>query len=105
MTTLQDRGQEFENRFKHDQEIDFKVAARRNRMLGLWAADRLGLEGEAASGYARDVVDAALPGGTNKVVAKVVADLNAVGDGVTAARVRFELDHFAFAARRQVMAE
>jgi hypothetical protein len=65
----------------------------------------MGLRGEAAASYAREVVAAAFPGGTEKVVAKVAADLNASGDATTAAQVRFELDHFAVTARQQVMAE
>jgi hypothetical protein len=104
MTTLQDREKEFENRFKHDQELEFKVNARRNRMLGLWAAERMGLPAEDASAYAKSVVDAAFVGGAKTVIAKVTADLNAKGDGVTADQVKFELDHFGAAARRQVMA-
>ena len=64
MPTLADRGKEFESRFKHDQEFKFKATARRNRLLGLWAAERLGLLGEAAEAYVKHVVDAQFaPGG------------------------------------------
>ena len=104
MTTLQDREKEFETRFKHDQELQFKVNTRRNRLLGLWAAERMGLPAEDAAAYAKGVVDAAFGGGTKTVIAKVTADLNAMGDSVTADQVKFELDHFAVTARKQVMA-
>jgi hypothetical protein len=104
MTTLQDREKEFETRFKHDQELEFKVNTRRNRLLGLWAAERMGLPADDAAAYARSVVDAAFAGGAKAVIAKVTADLNAKGDGVTADQVKFELDHFAATARQQIMA-
>ena len=102
MTTLQDREKEFETRFKHDQELEFKVNTRRNR--GLWAAERMGMPADDAAAYAKSVVDAAFAGGAKAVIAKVTADLNAKGDGVTADQVKFELDHFAVTARRQIMA-
>jgi hypothetical protein len=104
MTTLQDREKEFETRFKHDQELQFKINTRRNRLLGLWAAERMGFPAEDAAAYAKSVVNAAFAGGTKAVVAKVTADLNGKGDGVTAEQVKFELDHFAATARQQVMA-
>ena len=106
MTTFPDREKEFEARFKHDQELRFKATARRNMMLGLWAADRLGLFGDAAEAYARQVVDAQFdPGGDRHVIDKVTADLNAKDPTITAARIRFELDHFAKRAKQQLMKE
>ena len=76
MPTLADREKEFEARFKHDQEFKFKATARRNRLLGFWAAERLGLLGEAAETYVKHVVDA-----------------------------QFELEHFAEQAKQQLMRE
>ena len=105
MTTFQDREKEFEARFKHDEELKFKVTARRNRLLGLWAAGRMGLAGEAADAYAREVVEAEFKGGDPKVVEKVCADLNAKGQSCTPAQIRFELDHFAERAKQQIMQE
>ena len=65
MTTFDAREKEFEARFKHDQELQFKITARRNRLVGLWAAQHLGLLGDAAEAYAQRVVEAQLqPGGT-----------------------------------------
>jgi hypothetical protein len=105
MTTFDDREQEFEARFKHDQDLRFKVTARRNRMLGLWAAERMGLPDEAAQAYAKEIVEAEFGGGDHHVVEKIVADLAAKGQSATPAQVRFQLDHMASLARRQVMQE
>jgi len=106
MPTFDDREKDFEARFKHDQELQFKVKARRNRLLGLWAAEKMGLSGADADTYAKSVVAAEFDkGGDHHVVDKVVADLAAKGQGVTAAQVQFELDHFAETAKQQVMSE
>jgi hypothetical protein len=106
MTTFDKREKEFEARFKHDQELQFKITARRNRLLGLWAAQRLGLLGEAAEAYAERVVAAQLqPGGNKMVVDKLAIDLGAKDPTFTAARIRFERDHFTEQAKRQLMNE
>ena len=105
MATFEDREKEFEARFKHDQELRFKVTARRNRLAGLWAAEKMGLSGEAAAGYAKTVVDAEFSGGDHHVVEKLVADLAAKGQSFTPAQVQFELNHFAETAKKQVMSE
>ena len=101
MATFQDREKEFEARFKHDEELRFKVTARRNRLVGLWAAERMGLTGEAAEAYAKSIVDAEFAGGDPHVVEKLVADLAAKDHTVTTAQVQFELDHFATRAKQQ----
>jgi hypothetical protein len=106
MPTLADRGKEHEARFSHDEEFRFKVTARRNRLLGLWAAQLLGLLGEAADAYGKRVVEAQLaPGGDKNVIDKVAADLGAKDQTITAARVKFELEHFAAQAKRQLLRE
>ena len=106
MTTYDTREKEFEARFKHDQELQFKITARRNRLLGLWAAQQLGLLGDSAEAYAERVVSAQLqPGGNRNVVDKLADDLGAKDPTFTAARIRFELDHFAERAKRQLMTE
>jgi hypothetical protein len=105
MTTFDEREKDFEARYKHDQELQFKVKARRNRLLGLWAAARMGLSGDAADAYAKDVVAAEFGGGDKHVVEKVVADLAARGQNTTLAQVQFELDHLAETAKQQVMQE
>jgi hypothetical protein len=106
MTTFDAREKEFEARFKHDQELQFKITARRNRLLGLWAAQHLGLLGDTAEAYAERVVQTQLrPGGNRNVIDKLAADLGAKDPTFTAARVRFELDHFTEQAKRQLMTE
>jgi hypothetical protein len=106
MPSFADREKEFETRFKHDEELRFKVTARRNRLVGLWAAEKMGLSGDAADAYAKSVIAAEFDkGGDKHVVEKVLADLTAKGQAVTAAQVQFELNHFAETAKRQVMSE
>jgi hypothetical protein len=106
MTTFDEREKEFEARFKHDEEVRFKVTARRNRLLGLWAAGRMGLAVDAAHAYAEEVVAAQFEhGGEHRVVEKVIADLAAMGQTVSAAQIQFELDHFAIQAKQQIMQE
>jgi hypothetical protein len=106
MPSFEDREKEFEARFKHDQDLRFKVTARRNRLAGLWAAAKMGLSGETAETYAKSVVAAEFDkGGDQHVVEKLVADLAAKGQSITTAQVQFELDHFAETAKQQVMSE
>ena len=105
MGAFDEREREFEARFKHDQELQFKAKARRNRLLGLWAAARMGLDKEAAQAYAKEIVDAAFQGGDRRVVEKVCADLNAKGQSCTPAQLQFELTHFADTAKQQIMRE
>jgi hypothetical protein len=105
MPTFEDREKEFENRFKHDEELRFKVTARRNRLAGLWAAEKMGLAADAAQAYAKTVVEAEFSGGDKHVVEKLAADLAAKGVTVTAAQVQFQLDHLAETAKQQVMSE
>jgi hypothetical protein len=78
MTTFDDRERQEETRFKHQQEQAFKARNRGNRMFGLWVAEQLGLSGEAADGYAKDVViaDFDLPGDED-IFTKVRTDLEA----------------------------
>lgn len=106
MATFADRERDFEARFKHDEELRFKATARRNHLLGLWAAALLGRTGDAAEAYAKQVVAAQFqPGGDGQVVDKLAADLAAKDPGITLDRIRFELHHFAEQAKRQLMAE
>ena len=105
MTTFDERERDFEARFKHDQELQFKLKARRNRLVGLWAAERMGLSGDAAEAYARDLVNAEFSGGDANVIEKLVADLTAKGESCTPAQAQFQLDHLAADAKRQIMDE
>jgi hypothetical protein len=106
MPSFADREREFEARFKHDQELQFKVTARRNRLLGMWAAQRMGLSAADAEAYAKEVVTAQFePGGDKHVIEKVAGDLAAKGQTVTPAQIRFELQHFAEQAKQQLIKE
>jgi hypothetical protein len=80
MASFEDREKGFERKFAHDEELKFKATARRNRLLGLWAAERMGIAGDAAQAYAREVVNADLaePGEEN-VFRKIRADFDAKG--------------------------
>jgi hypothetical protein len=80
MTTFDKREEGFEKKFAHDEELRFKASARRNKMLGLWAAEKLGLSGDAANSYAKDVIMADFEeAGDNDVFKKVQKDLEAKG--------------------------
>ncbi len=77
MTTFNDRENAFENKYAHDEETKFKIAARANKLLGLWAAELLGKSGDDASAYALEVIKADFEeAGHEDVVRKVVADFN-----------------------------
>lgn len=106
MPTFADREKDFEARFKHEEELRFKTTARRNRLLGLWAAGLLGLSGEGAEAYAREVVAAQFePQGDARIKDKLAADLGAKDPAITPARVQFEIEHFAAQAKQQLMRE
>jgi hypothetical protein len=78
MTMFDKREEGFENKFALDEELKFKADARRNKLLGLWVAEQLGLSGEAATAYAKDVVAADFEeAGDRDVIHKVTADLAA----------------------------
>jgi hypothetical protein len=80
MTTFEEREKGFERKFAHDEELKFKATARRNKLLGLWAAEKMGLTGDEAQAYAREVikVDLAEPG-EEDVFRKLRADFDAKG--------------------------
>lgn len=80
MTTFEERQKGFERKFAHDEELKFKATARRNRLLGLWAAGEMGIAGDAAQAYAREVVKADLAEpGEEDVFRKIRADFDAKG--------------------------
>jgi hypothetical protein len=102
MTTFDDRQKAFENMYARDQELQFKVTARRNRLLGMWAANQMGLTEEEADAYAKDVVRADFEeAGDGDVVRKVLGDLTSAGIECDEAKVREQLDHKEAEARRQ----
>ena len=80
MTTFDKREEGFEKKFAHDEELRFKANARRNKLLGLWAADKLGISGDAANAYAKEVVMADFEeSGDDDVFKKVRKDFDAKG--------------------------
>jgi hypothetical protein len=104
MTGFDDRQKGYEAEFKRDQDLTFRITARRNKLLGLWAAERLGLPaGEAAEDYAKTVVlaDFEVPGDAD-VVEKVRGDLLAKGIDVSETEIRAELTRAAIQAREQL---
>jgi hypothetical protein len=102
MTTTFDKREEgFEKKFAHDEELRFKAMARRNKMLGLWAAGILGKSGADAEAYAKEVVLAEFEkGGDEDVARKVLNDLQA--KGVTEQQVRAQMSELLAAAVEQI---
>ncbi len=104
MTTFDEREAGFEAKFTHDADVEFRVVARANRLLGAWAAGKLGLTPDAAEDYARAVVHAEFEkAGHAAVLDKVMADLAVRGLGVSADDVRAAMAATTAEARRQVM--
>jgi hypothetical protein len=102
MTQFDDRERAFEAKFAHDQELQFKVIARRNRLLGEWAADRMGLTPEERDAYAKAVVQADFEEvGDEDVIRKITGDLTAAMVEVSDAEIRAALDAKTVEARRQ----
>jgi hypothetical protein len=101
MTTFDDRENAFENKFAHDQEMQFKAEARRNKLMGLWVADILGKEGEEADAYAKSVVLADFEeAGHEDVMRKIMGDL---GGRVPEAEVRKKYDELLAVAKGQLL--
>ena len=106
MTKFDDREKAFEAKYKLDQERAFKANARRCKLVGLWAAEQMGITGEAAEAYAKEVVvaDFEKPG-QDDVVEKLLADLTAKGLDISEHMVRIEMDRFYEEAARQIAEE
>jgi hypothetical protein len=104
MTIFEDREKGQEQKFQHDQELAFKIKARRNRLLGYWAAERLGMRDNAAGAYAEEIVAADFQKpGDDDIVEKVLGDLSAKGVVVSEAQLRDELRRLGDAAKKQIM--
>ena len=102
MTTFDDRERAFETMYARDQEMQFKVVARRNRLLGTWAAELMGLTAVEAESYAKDVVRADFEeAGDEDVIRKLLGDLTSAGVDIDEARIRDALEQKAIEARRQ----
>jgi hypothetical protein len=105
MTTFDKREEGFEKKFALDEEQKFKAEARHNRLLGLWAAEKLGISGDAAKDYAKAVVATEFEAaGHAGVIAKVAADLAAKGVAITETQIRVKMDELMAQAIAQVKA-
>jgi hypothetical protein len=103
MTTFDDRENAFENKFAHDTELQFRAEARRNKLVGLWAAELMGKSGEAATDYAMSVVQADFEeAGIEDVVRKLSVDL---GDRADQAAIRAKMAELMTVAKAQLMQE
>ena len=106
MTTFNGREKAFETKFKHDLELRFKIGARRNKLLGLWAAGFMGMAGGDAEAYADEVVQSDFEApGDDVVLQKVLADLTAKSIAKSERQVRKRMDELMETAREQVIRE
>ena len=103
MTTFDDRERAYESKYAHDEEMQFRANARRNRLLGLWAAELLGKTGDAATAYATEVVKSDFQeAGDDDVLRKVAGDL---AGKATAEEIRARMDALLVEAKRQLASE
>ncbi|WP_367347868.1 DUF1476 domain-containing protein [Sphingobium yanoikuyae] len=101
MTTFDDRERAFENMFAHDQEMQFRIQARRNRLLGEWGAAKMGLTPEETDAYAKAVVQADFEeAGDEDVIRKLLGDMTQAEPRHRRSGVRTALDEQAVIARR-----
>ena len=104
MTNFSDREAAFESKFARDEEMQFRITARRNKLVGLWAAEKMGMTAVEAAPYATSVVQADFEeAGDDDVVRKIVGDLGAAGVETDAAAVTAILAEKTVEARRQLM--
>jgi hypothetical protein len=104
--SFQDREKAFESKWAHDEEMRFKIVARRNKLLGLWAAEQMGISGEEAAEYAKSVVRADLEEpGHEDVVRKVRKDFDAKGIARSDHAIRVKMEELLAVASEQVLRE
>ncbi|MEO5867216.1 MAG: DUF1476 domain-containing protein [Sphingomonas sp.] len=104
MTTFDDRERAFEAKFAHDEDVAFRVTARRNRLLGHWAAEQMKLTPEETDAYAKAVVQAEFEeAGDEDVIRKLLGDLIAAGIDTDESTVRRALEELTVEARRQLL--
>ena len=106
MTTFDKREEAFEKKFAHDEELRFKAMARRNKLLGLWAAEKLGIEGDKADAYAKEVVrsDFEEPG-DDDVFRKIRGDFDEANVDQSDHQIRRTMDELMVAAMDQIRNE
>ena len=106
MSSFDERESSFETKFKHDKELEFKATARRNKLLGLWAANLLGIHGAEAETYAKTVVKADMEKpGDQDVVDKLLGDFKQRGVDMSEHRLRKQMTELMTAAVGQIRSE
>ncbi|MBN9038646.1 MAG: DUF1476 domain-containing protein [Rhizobiales bacterium] len=101
--SINERGESFEKKFAHDEELKFKATARRNKLLGLWAAEKLGKTGEAAEAYAKEVVKSDFEeAGEEDVFRRVRADFDKAGVAQSDHQIRRQMSDLLAEAVRQI---
>lgn len=106
MTTFDDREKAFEKKYAHDAEMQFKAAARRDKRLGLWAAEKMGLTDAAAQEYAKSVVIADLEeAGDEDVYRKVMGDFTSRGIEVSETELRTKMTELLAQAKDEILKE
>jgi len=104
--SFNDRQKAFEEKFKHDQELQFRVEVRRNKLVGLWAAELLGKKGDEAESYAREVISSDLSEpGIGDLVRKVMGDFQEANVELSEHRLRKKIEELQATAKQQIMAE
>lgn len=106
MTLFEERKKGQEDKYAHDKETEFKVAVRRNKLLGLWLAERMGKSGDAAQAYAREVIEADFERpGVDDVIEKVLADCRAAGLDIDEHKLRTRMAALEEEVRQQLAAQ
>jgi hypothetical protein len=104
VTTFDKREEAFEKKFTIDEDLKFKSIARRNKLLGLWVAEKLGMSGAEADAYAKEVVAAEIDGGDAGVIRKAMEDLAAKDGAITEAELSAKMAELLAVAMTQVKA-
>ena len=106
MSQFDDLERAYEAKFAHDEEMNFRIVARRNRLIGEWAGRKMGLTEEETSSYAKDVVRAVFDSaGDDDVVRKLLGDLTSAEVDIEEEQIREALGHKLVEAKRQIMQE
>ncbi len=106
MTTFDEREKVFEDKYKHDQDLQFRVEVRRNKLLGLWVAELLGLSGADAEAYAKEVVKADFEEpGVADVIRKIQGDAVPKNLDLSEHLIRKKMDEMTVIAKEQIMTE
>ena len=104
MSGFDDRKKGQEGKFAHDQEVEFKSMVRRNKLLGIWAAELMGKTGDAAEAYAKEVVVADMEEkGEEDVYRKIRGDLDAQNVEMSDHRIRRQMEELLSVARQQIL--